>query len=216
MTLGQFGQSAGQWFPRYGPTFKIAIFGRDTWPLPKVPEVAHLLSFYPSGSKLSLFYLYWQRFLRDGPIFKLAIFGHETWPLPIVPDVAHIPSFYPRGSKLSLFLLYGEWLSRYGLIFKIAMFGHVTWPLVKVPEIVYIVPKLPPSPKFHSVLLYGWPFSRYWQFCIFPLAQMLNFNLFSKSLNFKFKNFKTQFLCGLLPGNIQKKFRLKRIKTVEE
>ncbi len=29
------------------------------WPLGKVPEVAHTLSFYPRGAKLSLFSLYW-------------------------------------------------------------------------------------------------------------------------------------------------------------
>ncbi len=44
-----------QWFPRYGPIFKIAIFGHETWPLAKVPAVAHIASFYPKGSKLSLF-----------------------------------------------------------------------------------------------------------------------------------------------------------------
>ena len=36
----------GQHFPRYGPIFKIAIFGHEIWPLAKVPEVAHILSFY--------------------------------------------------------------------------------------------------------------------------------------------------------------------------
>ncbi len=72
----------GQWFPRYGPIFKIAIFGHETWPLAKVPEVAHIGSFYPRGSKLSLFLLYGQRFLIYRPIFKLPYsgmkFGH--WP----------------------------------------------------------------------------------------------------------------------------------------
>ncbi len=50
----------GQRFPRYGPIFKIAIFGHETWPLAKVPEVAHnsILPFYPRESKLSLFLLY--------------------------------------------------------------------------------------------------------------------------------------------------------------
>ena len=40
-------------FSRYGPIFKI--FGDETWPLAKVQEVAHKPSFYPKGSKLSLF-----------------------------------------------------------------------------------------------------------------------------------------------------------------
>ena len=37
----------GQRFLRYGAIFKIAIFGHETWPLIKVPEVAHIPSFYP-------------------------------------------------------------------------------------------------------------------------------------------------------------------------
>ena len=36
--------------------FKIAIFGHETWPSAKVPEVAHITSFHPRGAKLSLFF----------------------------------------------------------------------------------------------------------------------------------------------------------------
>ncbi len=43
----------GQRFPRHGPIFKIAIFGHETWQVAKVPELAHMPSFYPRGSKLS-------------------------------------------------------------------------------------------------------------------------------------------------------------------
>ena len=32
-----------QRFPRYWPIFKIAVFGHETWPLAKVPQVAHIL-----------------------------------------------------------------------------------------------------------------------------------------------------------------------------
>ena len=102
---------------------KISITLYSPYILAKIPDVAHIPFFYPTGSKLSLFS---QRFLRYGVIFKIAIFVHETWPLAEMPDVAHIPSFYPRGSKLSLFLLYGQRFSRYGLIFKFAIFGHET------------------------------------------------------------------------------------------
>ncbi len=44
-----------QQFLRYVPIFKIAIFGHETWPLAKVPEVAQIPSFSPRGSKLTLF-----------------------------------------------------------------------------------------------------------------------------------------------------------------
>ncbi len=43
-----------QRFPRYGPIFKIAIFGHETWPLAKVPEVAHILHKLPPESQISL------------------------------------------------------------------------------------------------------------------------------------------------------------------
>ena len=117
-----------QQFPRYGPIFKIAIFGHETWPLVKVPEVAHtcIYFFYPTGLKLGLFLLYGQRFPRYRPIFKIAILGHETWQAK-VPEVAHITSSYPRGSKLSLYLLHGQLFPRYRPIFKIAIFGHEAW-----------------------------------------------------------------------------------------
>ena len=116
-----------QRFLRYRSIFKLATFWHESWPVVKVPEVAHILSFYPMGSKLSLFSLYGQWFPRYGPIFKIAIFGHETWPL---AKVAHILPFYPKGSKLSLFLLYGQRFPRYWPIFKITIFGHELghWP----------------------------------------------------------------------------------------
>ncbi len=66
----------GQWSPRYRQLFKIAIFGHETWPLAKVPEVARILSFYPRGSKWSLFSLYGHLFFRDtGWISKFPYLG---------------------------------------------------------------------------------------------------------------------------------------------
>ncbi len=67
----------GQRFPRYGPIFKIVIFGHETWQVAKVPEVAHigLLSFYHRGSTLSLLLLYGQQFLTCRPISILPYLG---------------------------------------------------------------------------------------------------------------------------------------------
>ena len=85
--------TGGMQFPRYKPIFKIAIFGHETWPLAKVPEVSHILTFYPRGMKLSLFFsLYEHRFPIFRRILKIAMLGHETWPLAKVPEVAHILS----------------------------------------------------------------------------------------------------------------------------
>ena len=78
-TLGQRGSKLsffslyGQPFLRHKPIFKIAILGHETWPLAKVPEVAHIPSFYPRRADLSLSSLYGQLFLRYGPIFKIAM-----------------------------------------------------------------------------------------------------------------------------------------------
>ena len=57
----------------------IAIFGHETFPLAKVPEVAYILSFYPMGLKLSLFSLQGQRFLRyqNLPYLEMKI---RHWP----------------------------------------------------------------------------------------------------------------------------------------
>ncbi len=92
-----------QRFLRYGPSFKIAIFGYKT--LPKFQK----LHIYPlSTSWSNLFSLYGQRFLRYRLIFKIAILRHETRPLAKVPEVAHIHSYYPKRSKWNLFSVYGQ------------------------------------------------------------------------------------------------------------
>ena len=95
-----------------------------TWQVGKVPEVAHIHSFYSRGSKLSFFLLYGQRFLRYGLILKIAILGNEIWQVGKVSEVAHIDFYYSRGAKWSLFLLYGQRFPRYGPIFKIVIFGY--------------------------------------------------------------------------------------------
>ena len=118
----------GQRFPRYGPIFKIAIFGHETWPLAKVPHVAHIPSLFPIYRvEIKLIFTLRAAFFEIRADFQNnGIFGHEIWQLAKVPDVAHILSFYPSGSKLNLFLLYGQRFPRYELIFKIAIFGHET------------------------------------------------------------------------------------------
>ena len=113
----------GQGFLRYWPIFKVAIFGDETWPLAKVPKVAHTLSFYPKGSKLSLFLLYGQRFSSYWMTFKISIFGHETWPLTKLLEVTYILSFYLKGPKLSLFSLHRQRFLIYRPFFKNTYLG---------------------------------------------------------------------------------------------
>ncbi len=48
----------GQRFTRYGPIFKIAIFGHETWQVAKVP---HIDSVYPrgEGGEIELIFTLW-------------------------------------------------------------------------------------------------------------------------------------------------------------
>ncbi len=119
-------------FPSYRPILKNC---HETWQVAKVPEVAHIDSFDPRGSKLSWFSLYRQRFPRYRPSFKIAIFGHETLPLAKVLEVAHIGTFDPRGTKLSLILLSGQRFPRSGPIFKICQVCSETSKVAKVPQL---------------------------------------------------------------------------------
>ena len=77
--------------------FKITIFGHETWPLARVPEVSHIvvLSFYLRGSKLSLFSLYGQRFLRYVVSLNMPYLGMKLED----PEVAHILCFYTVGGR---------------------------------------------------------------------------------------------------------------------
>ena len=72
-----------QRFSGYRLIFKIAIFGHETWPLAKMPDVAHMPSFYPRGSKLSLFSLYGHGFRDMGRFSKLPYLGMKLchWPI---------------------------------------------------------------------------------------------------------------------------------------
>ena len=54
----------GQSFLRYGPIFKIPLFGHEIWNLKKGPKVAYVLSFYPKGAEIKLIFALRSRF-RD-------------------------------------------------------------------------------------------------------------------------------------------------------
>ena len=112
-----------------GPSFKIVICGHETWPLTKVPEVAHIVFFYRNLAYFALRAAVseiqanfqnchiWAWNLASGQSYRSC-----TYTLYLV---------YPRGWKLSLFSLYGQQFARYGPIFKIAIFAlHETchWP----------------------------------------------------------------------------------------
>ncbi len=86
------------------PGASLFTIGNETWPLAKVPEVAHVLSFYIKEVEIELIFA-----LRESVSEVLSdfqnchVFGHKIWNLRKVPEVAYGLSFYPGGSKLSLF-----------------------------------------------------------------------------------------------------------------
>ncbi len=150
----------GQRFPRYRPIFKIAIFGHETCPFAKVPEVAHMHSFYLRGSKLSLFFVQ-----RAAASEKLAHFQNchiWAWNVAISQSSRSCTYtfFLPQGSKLSLFLLQRRQFPRYGPIFKIAIFGHETWSLVKFPEVAHILDFYPRGSQLSLFSMHGPRLSR--------------------------------------------------------
>ncbi len=52
------------WLLRYWPIFKISIFGRETWPLAKVPQIAHIRPKLPTSAKFHSILLYGWPFPR--------------------------------------------------------------------------------------------------------------------------------------------------------
>ncbi len=117
-----------QLFSRYGPFFKIAIFGHETWNW-KQREIAYmpldLLS--TLGDEIELIFALRPAVFEIGPILKIATFGHKIWSLKKGSNVAYEPSFYSTGLKLILFSPYEQRFLRYGPIFKNChIFGHET------------------------------------------------------------------------------------------
>ena len=91
----------GQLFPRYGLIFKIAIFGHQTWPLAKVPEIAHTV-FLLQAVEIEIVFA--QSFSRyRGSNVRLILLYVAKFKVGKVPEVVNRLSFYPRGPKLSLF-----------------------------------------------------------------------------------------------------------------
>ena len=78
--------STSSGFQDMGRFSKLPYLGMKLGHWAKFQNVAHM-SFYPRGSKFSLFSLYGQWFPRYRQIFKISIFGYETWPLVKVPEV---------------------------------------------------------------------------------------------------------------------------------
>ncbi len=81
--------------PRYGSIFTLAIFGHETCPLVKVPEVAYILPFYPRESKLSLFLLYGHSVRDTGRFSKLPYLSMT---------LCHWPKTSPRSCTFWLFV----------------------------------------------------------------------------------------------------------------
>ncbi len=86
----------GQRFLRYGLIYKIVIFGHETWPLAKIPEVAHtvylVVSFYPRGRNGGYFRSRSSGFRDMGRFTKLPYLGMKF-------------GHWPKCQKLAIYLL---------------------------------------------------------------------------------------------------------------
>ncbi len=136
----------------------------------KVPK---LLSFYPGGSKLSLFSLYGQPFSRYWLVFEISIFGHEIWNLKTGPKSCTYTLFLPQGSKLSF-------CSTDSLFWDTGQFAKFPYLFMK-SGIWRKVPKLlsfyPGGSKLSLFSLYGQPFSRHWLVFKIPIFGHESWNL---------------------------------------
>ena len=167
----------GQLFSRYGLSFKIAIFGHDTWPFSKVPEVAHTLFFYPQGVEIGLILTLLAAVSEVWADFQNCYIWVWNLDTDKRSKIAHILPFNPKGSKLSLFSLHGQRLPRYRPIFTFAKIWHETWPLAKVPEIAHTLSFYPRESKLALFSPHGQRFSRYGPIAAFgyetwPLANV--------------------------------------------
>ncbi len=87
-------------------------------------------------------------------------------------------------------------------------------PSQTLVNLQYMLHPPPPTSKYHPVSLYDWPFLRQWQFFIFPLATILNFNLFLKKFKIETSKFQKATLWIVTGNSHSKKFGKKRIKSV--
>ncbi len=100
--------------------FQIAIFGHETWPLTKVSEVAHILSFYPRGLQLSLFLVYGSGFWDTGQFSTFPYLGMKLGHWPKI----HICCLStPKGRNWAYFCSTGSGLRDTGWFSKLPYLG---------------------------------------------------------------------------------------------
>ncbi len=88
-----------QHFLKYRPIFKIPIFGHETWPLAKVPEVAHILCYYRRGSNWAYFHWTGSGFRDMGQFSKLPYLGMKLGHWPKCQKLLIYPLFTPGGGR---------------------------------------------------------------------------------------------------------------------
>ncbi len=106
-------------------------FGHETCPLAKVSKVAHILSFYPRGSKLILFSLYGQRFLRYGWFSNLQDLGMILGHRPKFQKLHMYSLPAPRGRNWAYFWSMGSGSRDTGRFSKLPYLGmklNGHWP----------------------------------------------------------------------------------------
>ncbi len=112
----------GQRFPRY--IFKIAIFGHETWQVAKLPEVAHIVSFYPIRVTIELIFALRGSGLRDtGQCSNLPYLDMKLGKWPKFQKLHIYPLSTPGGQNWAYFCSTGSVFWDMGQFSKLPYLG---------------------------------------------------------------------------------------------
>ena len=150
-----------QRFPKYGPIFKPAMLGHETWPLLKVTGICTYTLFLPKGIEIELIFTPRVAVLE---IWANFIFGSEIWNLKKGPKVEYVLSFYPRGVANKLIFALRSAVFETWPNFQISIFGHEIWNLKKGPKVAYVLSFYRGGGGLSIFSLYGQPFLRFSNF----------------------------------------------------
>ncbi len=130
----------GQWFPRYGHTFKICIFGHETWQVARVTEVAQYPLSTPWGQNWAYFRSMGSGFWDMGRFSKLPYSGMKLGHCPKFQKF-HIYSLSTQGGR--------NWAYFHST-------GSAFWDTGQLSKLPYLGMKLGSSkPKFQKLYIYS-------------------------------------------------------------
>ena len=122
--------------PKYRKTFKIAIFGHETFQ-PKDPEVAHMLSFYSRGQNWTYFGSMGSGSRDTGPFSRLPYFRMGFWHWPNFKSCTYTRGL-PQGVEIELTFALRAAASEILADFQNCHIWAWNLATVKIPEIAHV------------------------------------------------------------------------------